>query len=207
MERRTFDFDQFVRIGRFALDIREGRVIVPSSEPLPTPLKLKFFEKILNGHPLREFFVWGIFQTKPEDILIPQPLGSHARISLKAYGIDPPTENAKAVLIDGKKRIMAYMEAFFSDTESFYLDLDVLKVPGAQRFYAGKAHGPHHVPTNILLNGDKVFDFTLPLRREGKRDLARLVENAANLIRDIPIITSLVLAKDVQEALRIVEDL
>jgi len=48
----------------------------------------------------------------------------------------------------------------------------------------------HWLPLNILLDGDKLFDFTQRLRQEGKRELAKEAERLANIFRDyiIPIV-------------------
>ena len=194
MERKMFDTPVLPRLETILAEVKSGDLVVPEFQrPFvwDDDRRLSLLDSIVKGMPIGSLLVW---RTNTRELRTFEQVGG-----VRLAG---PSKGAEKVnyLIDGHQRISTLFGALYSgDRESsdddtrwwrlFYQlaakDRPAFRVPPRRG-----AVPDDWLPLEILLDGDKLFDFTQRLRESGKRVLAKEAENLANVFRDyiIPIV-------------------
>ena len=193
MERKMFDTPVLPRLETILAEVKSGDIVVPEFQrPFvwDDDRRLSLLDSIVKGMPIGSLLVW---RTNTRELRTFEQVGG-----VRLVG---PSKGAEKVnyLIDGHQRISTLFGALYSgDREPFdgdtrwrlYYQLAAKDRP-AFRVPPGRGAVPEDwLPLDILLDGDKLFDFTQRLRENGKRALAKEAESLANVFRDyiIPIV-------------------
>lgn len=196
MERKMFDTPVLPRLETILAEVRSGDLIIPEFQrPFvwDDDRRLKLLDSIVEGMPIGSLLVW---RTTRRDLRTYQKVGG-VRLDGPRSG-----EGKLNYLIDGHQRISTLFGALYpSEREAaldegddtrwpLYYELGSKRRP-AFRVPPRRLPVPEHwLPLNILLDGDKLFEFTQRLRVARQRDLAKQAERLANIFRDyiIPIV-------------------
>ncbi|EYF06417.1 DUF262 domain-containing protein [Chondromyces apiculatus] len=194
MERKMFDTPVLPRLETILAEVKSGDLVVPQFQrPFvwDDDRRLNLLDSIVRGMPIGSLLVW---RTNRRDLLFYDKIGG-----IQLAG--PSKGNEKVnYLMDGHQRISTLFGALYPEDRGpseddqvrwpLYYDLAEQDRP-AFRLPPRRGTPPAHwLPLNILLDGDKLFDFTQRLRANGKRDLAKDAERLANIFRDyiIPVV-------------------
>lgn len=195
MDRKMFDTPVLPRLETILAEVASGDLVIPDFQrPFvwDDDRRLSLLDSIFKGMPIGSLLVWRtntrILKTYPQ-------VGG---VSLA--GIRSGAERV-TYLLDGHQRISTLFGALYSGERETTHSEDGVRWPlyyelaandrPAFRVPPGRGPAPDHwLPLNVLLNGDKLFDFTQRLRQRGRRDLAKEAERLANVFRDyiIPIV-------------------
>ncbi len=192
MELRMFDTPVLPRLATVLAEVKAGELVVPAFQrPFvwEDQRRLRLLDSIAQGMPIGSILVWRTANRE---------LQTYSDVGGVPVTTASKSEGKISYLLDGHQRISTLLGALYgggsdSDDEDFrrpvYFDLASEDRPAFVLLSRGDPK-PEWLPLNILFNGDKLFDFTLPLRQRGQRELARRAENLANVFRDyiIPIV-------------------
>jgi hypothetical protein len=195
MERKMFDTPVLPRLETILAEVKAGDLIIPEFQrPFvwDDDRRLNLLDSIVEGMPIGSLLVW---RTNRRDLQTYGHLGG--------VRLDGPRAGGEKLnyLIDGHQRISTLFGAlYFGQREDpdgtddtrwpLYYELDSERRP-AFRVPPRRGSVPDHwLPLVILLDGDKLFEFTQKLREKGRRDMAKQAERLANIFRDyiIPIV-------------------
>lgn len=195
MERKMFDTPVLPRLETILAEVKSGDLVIPQFQrPFvwDDDRRLKLLDSIVEGMPIGSLLVW---RTNRRDLRTYERVGG--------VQLDGPRagDGKLNYLIDGHQRISTLFGALYSgerddpDTEDdtrwpLYFELGAEKRPAFRVPPARAAVPDHWIPLSILLDGDKLFEFTQRLRQAGKRSFAKQAERLANIFRDyiIPIV-------------------
>ena len=194
MERKMFDTPVLPRLETILAEVKSGDIVVPKFQrPFvwDDDRRLILLDSIVNGMPIGSLLVW---RTNRRDLRTYERVGG--------VRLTGPSKRAERVnyLLDGHQRISTLFGALYSgpreptgddDTRwPLYYELGSEDRPAFRVPPRRGAVPDHWLPLDILLDGDKLFDFTQSLRQHGRRDLAKEAESLANIFRDyiIPIV-------------------
>lgn len=195
MERKMFDTPVLPRLETILAEVKSGDLVVPEFQrPFvwDDDRRLNLLDSIAAGMPIGSLLVW---RTATRELQTYPKIGG---ISLAG----PRTGGEKLnYLIDGHQRVSTLFGALYagardSDEDDdgtrwpLYFELGTKARPAFRVPPRRGAVPPHWLPLDIVLDGEKLFEFTRQLREEGKRDAAREAERLANVFRDyiIPIV-------------------
>lgn len=195
MERKMFDTPVLPRLETILAEVKSGDLVVPDFQrPFvwDDDRRLSLLDSIASGMPIGSLLVW---RTATRDLQTYPKIGG---ITLAG----PRTGGEKVnYLIDGHQRVSTLFGALYAGARNSDEDDDDTRWPlffelGAKErpaFRVPPRRGKppwNYLPLNIVLDGEKLFDFTGKLRERGKRDAAREAERLANVFRDyiIPIV-------------------
>jgi len=197
MDRKMFDTPVLPRLETILAEVKSGDLVVPEFQrPFvwDDDRRINLLDSIWKGMPIGSLLVW---RTTRRDLKTYRAVGG---VPLSPRG----SEEKVSYLIDGHQRISTLFGALFPG-EREAPDDDEVRWPLYYELGAGERpafHLPprkhaapdHWLPLNILLDGDRLFDFTQRLRQAGKRDLAKEAERLANVFRDyilpiVPLVT------------------
>src|SRR6185437_7317855 len=193
MERKMFDTPVLPRLATILAEVKSGDLVVPwFQRPFvwDDDQRLALMDSIAQGMPIGSLLVW---RTSRRDLRTYDRVGG--------IQLECAHEGEKVnYLIDGHQRVSTLFGALYAGSREpasgdetrwpLYYELAAKDRPA---FRVPPRRGPvpnHWLPLDILLDGDRLFDFTQRLRQEGRRDLAKEAENLANIFRDyiIPIV-------------------
>ena len=195
MEKKMFDTPVLPRLATILAEVKSGDLVVPRFQrPFvwDDDRRLNLLDSIAQGMPIGSLLVW---RTSRKDLETYESVGG-IRLG------QPAQADAKInYLLDGHQRISTLFGALYPDQRErastddetrwpLYCELGATQRP-AFRIKPKRATVPEDwMPLDILLDGDRLFDFTQRLRQAGKRDLAKEAEKLANVFRDyiIPIV-------------------
>ncbi len=194
MERKMFDTPVLPRLETILAEVKSGDIVVPKFQrPFvwDDDRRLILLDSIVNGMPIGSLLVW---RTNRRDLRTYERVGG--------VRLTGPSKGAEKVnyLLDGHQRISTLFGALYSgprepsgddDTRwPLYYELGSMDRPAFRVPPRRGAVPDSWLPLDILLDGDKLFDFTQHLRQQGRRDLAKEAESLANIFRDyiIPIV-------------------
>ncbi len=193
MERKMFDTPVLPRLATILAEVKSGDLVVPwFQRPFvwDDDQQLALMDSIAQGMPIGSLLVWRTSQRE---------LRTYERVG--GVRLERARDGEKVnYLIDGHQRISTLFGALYAGPReivanddarwSLFYELGAKDRP-AFRVRPRRGDVPDHwLPLNILLDGDRLFDFTQRLRSEGRRVLAKEAENLANVFRDyiIPIV-------------------
>lgn len=196
MERRMFDTPVLPRLATILAEVKSGDLLIPMFQrPFvwDDERRLSLLDSIANGMPIGSLLVW---RTNRRDLQAYAEVGD-----ITVAGARDGIEKV-SYLIDGHQRISTLFGALYpGDRESsmsdeddsrrpLFYELGGTKRPGFRALPRRASVPENWLPLDILLDGDKLFDFTQGLRENGRRDLAKDAEKLANIFRDyiIPIV-------------------
>ncbi|RYD72712.1 MAG: DUF262 domain-containing protein [Verrucomicrobiaceae bacterium] len=195
MDRKMFDTPVLPRLETILTEVKSGDLVIPEFQrPFvwDDDRRLSLLDSIVMGMPIGSLLVW---RTTRRDLRTYDRVGG-VRITAPRKG-----EEKVNYLIDGHQRISTLFGALYSGEREISDDDDDVRWPlyyelaaetrPAFRVPPGRGTvPPNWLPLNILLDGDKLFDFTQRLRQGGRRDLAKEAERLANIFRDyiIPVV-------------------
>ncbi|RKH36169.1 DUF262 domain-containing protein [Corallococcus praedator] len=194
MERKMFDTPVLPRLETILAEVKSGDLIVPEFQrPFvwDDDRRLTLLDSIVKGMPIGSLLVW---RTNRRDLHTYKKVGG-----VRLGGARKGDEKVN-YLIDGHQRISTLFGALYSgDREPtsddnvrwpLYYELGADNRPAFRVPPRRRSVPSNWLPLNILLDGDKLFDFTQQLRQGGKRELAKEAERLANVFRDyiIPIV-------------------
>jgi hypothetical protein len=195
MERKMFDTPVLPRLDTILAEVKSGDIIIPHFQrPFvwDDERRLNLLDSIVEGMPIGSLLVW---RTNRRDLRTYNRLGG--------VQLDGPRKGDEKLnyLIDGHQRISTLFGALYSGNREPIEEDDKTRWPLYYELGSDKRPAfripPRRgaVPTEwlslaILLDGDKLFDFTQYLRENNKRSLAKEAERLANIFRDyiIPIV-------------------
>lgn len=194
MERKMFDTPVLPRLETILAEVKSGDLVVPEFQrPFvwDDDRRLSLLDSIVKGMPIGSLLVW---RTSRRDLRTYERVGG--------VRLTGPSKGAEKVnyLLDGHQRISTLFGALYSgprepsgddDTRwPLYYELGSMDRPAFRVPPRRGAVPDYWLPLDILLDGDKLFDFTQHLRQQGRRDLAKEAESLANIFRDyiIPIV-------------------
>jgi hypothetical protein len=195
MERKMFDTPVLPRLDTILAEVKSGDLIIPwFQRPYvwDDERRLNLLDSIVVGMPIGSLLVW---RTNRRDLQTYDSLGG--------VHLDGPRTGGEKLnyLIDGHQRISTLFGALYSGPRDSADSQDEIRWPlyyqlGSQQrpaFRVPPRRGgipEDWLPLNILLDGDKLFDFTQQLRQNNKRTQAKEAERLANIFRDyiIPIV-------------------
>jgi hypothetical protein len=193
MERKMFDTPVLPRLETILAEVRSGDLLVPLFQrPFVwgDDRRLNLLDSIVKGMPIGSLLVW---RTHNRELRVFDQVGG-----VPLTGPSPGSEKVN-YLIDGHQRISTLFGALYSgpreptddDTRwPLYYELTARERP-AFRVAPRRGEPPEDwLPLHILLDGDKLFEFTQALREKGQKAQAREAEKLANIFRDyiIPIV-------------------
>ena len=190
-----FDTPVLPRLETILAEVQSGDLVIPEFQrPFVwgDDRRLNLLDSIVAGMPIGSLLVW---RTNQRDLRTYPRIGG---VTLAKPRVGGEKLN---YIIDGHQRISTLFGALYSgDRDSFddnegtrwplYYELGVKERP-AFRVPPRRGSVPAHwLPLDIVLDGEKLFDFTQQLRQEGKRESAKEAERLANIFRDyiIPIV-------------------
>lgn len=194
MDRKMFDTPVLPRLETILAEVKSGDLVVPHFQrPFvwEDDRRLSLLDSIVAGMPIGSLLVW---RTNNRELRTYPKIGG---IRLTEPGSKTEKIN---YLIDGHQRVSTLFGALYSGEREalgendvrwpLYYELGASERPAFQVPPRRKVIPPHWLPLNILLDGDKLFDFTQRLRQAGQRHLAKEAERLANVFRDyiIPIV-------------------
>jgi len=193
MERKMFDTPVLPRLETILAEVKSGDIVIPDFQrPFVwnNEQRINLLDSIVAGMPIGSLLVW---RTNNRDLRIYEQVGG--------IRLGPCKDGEKRTyLIDGHQRISTLLGALYSGEREELSDQDEdwtvyyelgTKARPAFRLRPRRGAIPEHwLPLHQLLDGDKLYDFTQPLRAKGMRDLAKEAERLANVFRDyiIPIV-------------------
>lgn len=193
MDRKMFDTPILPRLETILAEVKSGDLVIPEFQrPFvwDDERRLKLLDSIVKGIPIGSLLVW---RTNSRDL--------HTYDQVGGVELTGPRNGAEKIsyLIDGHQRVSTLFGALYtgprkpSDDDArwpLYYDLGAEDRPAFRVHPRRKEVPGTWLPLNILLDGDKLFDFTQELRRAGKRGFAKDAERLANVFRDyiIPIV-------------------
>jgi hypothetical protein len=195
MERKMFDTPVLPRLDTILAEVKARDLIIPwFQRPFvwDDERRLNLLDSIVAGMPIGSLLVW---RTNRRDLQTYESLGG--------VRLDGPRTGGEKLnyLIDGHQRISTLFGALYSGPREPAAEQDETRWPlyyelGSQRrpaFRVPPRRGDipeDWLPLDILLDGDKLFDFTQQLREKNKRAQAKEAERLANVFRDyiIPIV-------------------
>jgi hypothetical protein len=194
MERKMFDTPVLPRLATILAEVKSGDLAVPwFQRPFvwDDDRRLRLLDSIAQGMPIGSLLVW---RTSRRDLRAYEHVGG-IRLAKAREG-----EKVNC-LIDGHQRVSTLFGALYTGAREpspedddtrwpLYYELAAKDRPAFQVPPRRGSVPDHWLPLNILLDGDKLFEFTQRLRLEGRRDLAKEAESLANVFRDyiIPIV-------------------
>lgn len=194
MERKMFDTPVLPRLATVLAEVKSGDLVVPKFQrPFVwnDDRRLSLLDSIVQGMPIGSLMVW---RTNRRDLDTYKQVGG-----IQLPGVRKGDEKVN-YLMDGHQRISTLFGALYSGVRESIPDDDTrwplyyeLSSKDRPAFRVPPNRGPvpeFWLPIDILLDGDKLFDFTQKLRQTDRRDLAKEAESLANIFRDyiIPIV-------------------
>lgn len=188
-----FDTPVLPRLETVLAEVRSGDLVIPQFQrPFvwDDERRLKLLDSIVAGMPIGSLLVW---RTSRRDLHVYESVGG-----VKLGG--PRKEGEKVnYLIDGHQRISTLFGALYGDGKraagggtrwSVYFELGSKARPAFRVAPARGGVPPNWLPLNIILDGDRLFEFTQVLREAGDRTGAKEAERLANVFRDyiVPIV-------------------
>ncbi len=195
MERKMFDTPVLPRLETILAEVKSGDLVIPQFQrPFvwDDDRRLSLLDSIVAGMPIGSLLVW---RTNKRDLKTYPRIGG---ISLTSPGALGEKIN---YLIDGHQRVSTLFGALYSGERASSSEEDGTRWPlyyelGAKdrpafRVPPRKGITPKNwLPLDIVLDGEKLFDFNQALRTQRLHDLAKEAERLANIFRDyiIPIV-------------------
>jgi hypothetical protein len=195
MERKMFDTPVLPRLETILAEVKSGDLIIPAFQrPFvwDDKRRLNLLDSIVEGMPIGSLLVW---RTNRRDLRTYERVGG--------VRLDGPRQGDEKLnyLLDGHQRISTLFGALYSGAREppesdndprwpLYYELGATERPAFRLPPRRGAVPDHWLSLAILLDGDKLFDFTQQLREKGRRELAKEAERLANVFRDyiIPIV-------------------
>lgn len=191
MDRKMFDTPVLPRLEVILSEVASGDLVIPSFQrPFvwDDERRLSLLDSIAKGLPIGALLVW---RTTLKDLGTYKDLGG-VKLQQQAEHKDKI-----AYLIDGHQRISTLFGALYTGDRlpktdkhwPLYYELGDYRSP-AFRLPPRQPPPETWLPMNILLDADRLWEFTTRLRELGLKDLAREAERLANLFKDyiIPIV-------------------
>lgn len=193
-----FDTPVLPRLDTILSEVKSGELIIPwFQRPFvwDDERRLNLLDSIVYGMPIGSLLVW---RTNKRELRTYESLGG--------VRLDGPRKGDEKLsyLIDGHQRISTLFGALYSGDRDapttvdntdetrwpLYYELGEVERPAFRIPPRRRAIPANWIPLSILLNGDKLFEFTQGLREKNKRDQAKEAERLANVFRDyiIPIV-------------------
>jgi len=196
MERKMFDTPVLPRLETILEEVASGDLVIPEFQrPFvwDDDRRLNLLDSIVKGMPIGSLLVW---RTSLRELHTYKKVGG-----IHLPGIRKGSEKVN-YLIDGHQRISTLFGALYTGPREqsnddndvrwpLYYELGANNRPAFRVPPRRREDVPDHwLRLDIILDGDKLFDFTQRLRSRGARDLAKEAERLANVFRDyiIPII-------------------
>lgn len=195
MERKMFDTPVLPRLETILTEVKSGDLAIPEFQrPFvwDDERRLNLLDSIVAGMPIGSLLVW---RTRRRDLRTYKQIGG--------VTLTGPSNGGEKInyLIDGHQRISTLFGALYpgdrdpADKDDgarwpLYYELGTKERPAFRVPLRRGTVPAHWLPLNVVLDGEKLFDFTQGLRQLGLRELAKEAERLANIFRDyiIPIV-------------------